>query len=144
MFNCVLKSLPMAQMTLSSVSRNLSQSIYSNLDFTRLKSILPSSLKPRLINSSTDLIREDETEDGRFYCFPRFVHHIDDRARYVLSQFYRHTIQQTAETKTLDLCSSWTSHLPNDFIGTFHGSYMISNVMFDLFFPRICTWSWYE
>ena len=118
MLNFFLKSLQMARAS----SRNLSQTRYENLDFTRLKNILPSSLKPVPINLPSDLIREDETDDARFYCLPRFVHHIDDRARYVLSKFYRHAIHQKPETKTLDLCSSWTSHLPNDFIGRFTNS----------------------
>ena len=87
------------------------------MDFTRLRNILPASLKPVPINPSADLVREDQTDDAQFYCVPRFVHHIDDRARYVLSQFYAFAIKQTKETKTLDICSSWTSHLPQDFVG---------------------------
>ncbi|CAF0881569.1 unnamed protein product [Adineta steineri] len=93
----------------------------SKFDFTRLKNLLPSSLKSLSINPTSDLIREDENNDTEFYSTPRFVHHIDDRARYVLSQFYTYAIQQTPETITLDLCSSWTSHLPENFIGKVFG-----------------------
>ena len=107
----------MARSTSPPGYRRLSQTVYSDIDFTRLKNILPSSLKVQPIVSSTDLIREDETDDAQFYCLPRFVHHIDDRARHVLSKFYLYTIEQKPETKTLDLCSSWTSHLPKEFIG---------------------------
>ncbi|CAF0948785.1 unnamed protein product [Adineta ricciae] len=93
----------------------------SKLDFAGLKNLLSSSLKSFLINPSSDLKREDETNDSEFYSTPRFVHHIDDRARAVLSQFYTYTIKQSPETFTLDLCSSWTSHLPENFVGRVHG-----------------------
>ncbi|CAF1070575.1 unnamed protein product [Didymodactylos carnosus] len=68
-----------------------------------------------------DLLREDETSDNNFYSTPRFVHHIDDRARFILSRFYKHMIVQQQETQTIDICSSWTSHLPQDWIGKVHG-----------------------
>jgi hypothetical protein len=101
----------------SSTLHGFSQTLYSRIDFTSLQNILPSSLKTISINPSSDLIREDRTDDSQFYSTPRFVHHIDDRARYVLSQFYTYAVKQTAETRTLDLCSSWTSHLPENFVG---------------------------
>ncbi|CAF1428535.1 unnamed protein product [Adineta ricciae] len=94
----------------------------SKLDFTGLKNLLSSSLRSFLIHPSSDLKREDETNDSEFYSTPRFVHHIDDRARAVLSQFYTYAIKQSPETFTLDLCSSWTSHLPENFVGKFHRS----------------------
>lgn len=117
MLNFLVESLQMARTASPCISKKLSQTVYSNIDFTRLKNVLPPSLKVQPINVSTDLIREDETDDARFYFQPRFVHHIDDRARYVLSKFYLYAIEQKTETKTLDLCSSWTSHLSKDFIG---------------------------
>jgi hypothetical protein len=89
------------------------------MDFSRLKNILPSSLPLLPIDPTVDLVRADEQNDVEFYRVPRFVNHIDDRARAVLSQFYAHAIEQTVETWTLDLCSSWTSHLPENFIGMF-------------------------
>lgn len=107
--------LNLVKMTSTNTS-DFSRSIYSKVDFSRLENIL-SSLKPITINPSIDLIRQDETDDEQFYSIPRFVHHIDDRARYILSQFYTYAIKQTPEIMTLDLCSSWTSHLPEDFIG---------------------------
>jgi hypothetical protein len=109
----------MATTTSSSPSYDFSRTLYSKIDFSRLKNILPSSLNIVPINPSSDLIREDQTDDSQFYSTPRFVHHIDDRARYVLSQFYTYAIKQTNDTMTLDLCSSWTSHLPENFVGKF-------------------------
>lgn len=89
----------------------------SNIDFTRLKNLLTLPLKSIAIDPTADFCRDDENNDGEFYRVPRFVHHIDDRARDVLSQFYTHAIKQSKNTLTLDLCSSWTSHLPEHFIG---------------------------
>ncbi len=118
MLKYVLNSLKMATFaSASSTSRDFSQTVYSKIDFTRLQNILPSSLKVFPINPHVDLIREDRTDDSQFYIIPRFVHHIDDRARYVLSRFYTYAVKQTSETMTLDLCSSWTSHLPENYIG---------------------------
>ncbi|CAF1542374.1 unnamed protein product [Rotaria sp. Silwood1] len=111
----------MATASSSSSSYDFSKTIYSKIDFTRLKNILPSSPKIVAINPSSDLIREDDTDDSKFYNIPRFVHHIDDRARYVLSQFYTYVVKQTKETMILDLCSSWTSHLPENIVGLVHG-----------------------
>jgi hypothetical protein len=119
MLKYLRNSFQMSSATSSSSSHGLFQSVYSNLDFSQLKNILPSSLKSISINPSSDLIREDERDDSEFYVTPRFVHHIDDRARYVLSQFYTYAIKPTSETMTLDLCSSWTSHLSEHFIGKF-------------------------
>lgn len=119
MLKYVLNSLKMATIPSSSSSRDFSQTLDSKIDLTRLQNILPSSLKVVSINPHVDLVREDETDDSQFYNVPRFVHHIDDRARYTLSQFYTYVIEQTPQTVTLDLCSSWTSHLPKTFIGKF-------------------------
>ncbi len=117
MLKSLLSSFQMSTATFSSTSHDFSQTLYSKIDFIRLQNILPSSLKIIPINPSFDLIREDQTDDSQFYSTPRFVHHIDDRARYVLSQFYTYAVKQTAKTMTLDLCSSWTSHLPGNFVG---------------------------
>ena len=120
MLKYVLNSLKMATSNSSSpTSRDFSRTVYSKIDFTRLQNILPSSLKATSINPAVDLVRDDRTDDSHFYSVPRFVHHIDDRARHVLSQFYTYAVKQAPETKTLDLCSSWTSHLPENFIGEF-------------------------
>lgn len=93
------------------------RSVYANIDFTRLRNLLPTPFKSFAVNPSVDFRREDETDDAYFYLMPRFVHHIDDRARYVIGQFYAYTLKSTAETKILDICSSWTSHLPENVIG---------------------------
>ncbi len=141
MLKYLLNSFQMSSTTSSSSSHALFQSLYSNLDFTRLKTILPSSLKSISINPSSDLIREDERDDSEFYVTPRFVHHIDDRARYVLSQFYTYAIKPTSETMTLDLCSSWTSHLSENFIGNF---LKMKTVRICLFYLRSRSWCRYE
>lgn len=144
MFKSILNSLHMATAGSSSLtSRDFSRTIYSKIDFTRLQNILPSSLKVTSINPTVDLTPNDQTDDSYFYSIPRFVHHIDDRARYVLSQFYTYAIKQTADTKTLDLCSSWTSHLPENFIGNvFQTAIKIDEIT--SFPSRSCSWSWNE
>jgi hypothetical protein len=141
MLKYVLNSLKMATVAFSSsISRDFSQTFYSKIDFIHLQNILPSSIKVVQINPLVDLIREDRTDDSQFYSIPRFVHHIDDRARYVLSQFYTYAIKQTSETMTLDLCSSWTSHLPKNFIGKFL-QIEIETKDFVFFLIRSCSWS---
>ena len=131
-----------------SMLRSLLQSFHmstlssATMDFTRLRNILPASLKPVPINQSRDLARDDQTDDAQFYCVPRFVHHIDDRARSVLSQFYAYAIKQTKETKTLDICSSWTSHLPKDFVGEFNEDEATQVRFYPLCRP--CSWTWHE
>ena len=60
-----------------------------------------------------DLSREDESNDSIFYAHPRLVHHVDTAARAALQLYYHEQIASTANvTAVLDLCSSWTSHLP--------------------------------
>ena len=115
----LLRKFRMAQIPVTTFSKHLSRQVYDSVDFSRLHNILPPLIKIVPIDPK-DLIREDETDDTRFYIFPRYVHHIDDRARYILSRFYLHATKQIPETRTLDLCSSWTSHLPANFIGKFN------------------------
>lgn len=61
--------------------------------------------------------REDETVDGRFYSFPRFVTHIDDAAISAVSTFYAKAVLPSSHSHgaVLDLCSSWISHYPPKF-----------------------------
>ena len=54
--------------------------------------------------------RVDESDDALFYHAPRLVTHIDDATIAALTDFYRETIP--AESKLLDMMSSWVSHLP--------------------------------
>jgi hypothetical protein len=56
------------------------------------------------------LRRFDETPDEEFYCSPRFVTHIDDRAIAAVTQLYREFFPP--DGAVLDLMSSWISHLP--------------------------------
>lgn len=58
--------------------------------------------------------RTDESRDSFFYATPRIgVYHIDDQAVRALSRFYAKTFPPNAHV--LDLCSSWVSHLPDDY-----------------------------
>jgi len=60
---------------------------------------------------STDAFgRGDEQPDARFYRNPRFVHHIDDGAREVITNTYGRFLNDGMEV--LDLMSSWQSHVP--------------------------------
>jgi SAM-dependent methyltransferase len=56
--------------------------------------------------------RLDESEDSRFYAFPRFVQHIDDATVAALTAAYRELLRPGSDV--LDLMSSWVSHLPPD------------------------------
>lgn len=57
----------------------------------------------------TKINRED---DRQWYALPRLVHHSDSRFRGQVTQLYRNLIPDGAAV--LDLCSSWTSHLPTE------------------------------
>jgi len=63
-----------------------------------------------LATSPADYARQDETPDSEFYKPPRFVHHIDSRARTEIGQLYARAIPEGG--KVLDLMTSWVSHLP--------------------------------
>lgn len=56
--------------------------------------------------------RQDESNDERFYDFPRFVTHIDDAAIAAVTELYREFFP--ANGAILDLMSSWVSHLPEE------------------------------
>ena len=72
---------------------------------------------PSTTFTSNDLVRLDESPDALFYSTPRFVEHIDSSAVASLTDFHGSLIRETAAQKgapvrVLDLCSSWTSHVP--------------------------------
>ncbi len=54
--------------------------------------------------------RTDETEDALFYQRPRFVSHLDARARQTIAGLYGRLLPRGG--RVLDLMSSWQSHLP--------------------------------
>jgi SAM-dependent methyltransferase len=58
--------------------------------------------------------RKDPERDAVFYQADRFVHHMDDQARQVLSDWYGSLLSPGG--KILDLMAAWTSHLPNDLV----------------------------
>ena len=89
---------------------------------------LPPSAWP--FDESSDMVRDDESDDSEFYGEPKLVKHVDEWAILSLTTFYREelsglhrvkaavggrgTEEPAAATKVdvLDLCSSWVSHLP--------------------------------
>jgi hypothetical protein len=58
--------------------------------------------------------RKDPEPDDLFYQIDRFVHHMDDQARQILSDWYGSRLSSGG--KLLDLMAAWTSHLPDDLI----------------------------
>jgi hypothetical protein len=64
--------------------------------------------------------RLDEKPDSLYYESPRFVEHIDEKAVAALLSFHTKMLhelsnklyQKTRQADVLDICSSWTSHLP--------------------------------
>jgi len=62
-----------------------------------------------------------------FYSSPRFVHHIDDNAVMSLTEYYTSQLpdigSSSASSKKptiLDICSSWTSHVPANTSATYN------------------------
>lgn len=64
--------------------------------------------------------RLDEKPDSQYYESPRFVEHIDEKAVAALLSFHTKMLddlsnklyQKKRKVDVLDICSSWTSHLP--------------------------------
>jgi SAM-dependent methyltransferase len=54
----------------------------------------------------------DESDDGLFYDYPRFVTHVDAGFIQQLTQLYRQKL--VPQSRVLDLMSSWVSHLPEE------------------------------
>ena len=52
----------------------------------------------------------DDTDDGLFYDYPRFVTHVDEGFIQQLTDLYSQRLQPN--TRILDMMSSWVSHLP--------------------------------
>ena len=57
-------------------------------------------------------IKLDDSDDQLFYSYPRFVTHVDEGFIQQLTDLYSQRLQ--ANTRILDLMSSWVSHLPKD------------------------------
>jgi len=58
--------------------------------------------------------RSDESPDTEFYSKPKLVHHIDEHARCALTKYYSEFLPSKPSVH-LDLCSSWVSHLPEEY-----------------------------
>lgn len=67
---------------------------------------------PTDFTCSGAFIREDNTEDLKFYKKSRLVGHIDKKASEHICEFYKKTLKKGF--KVLDLMSSYESHLPPD------------------------------
>eukprot|EP00811_Abedinium_folium_P004933 NODE_14545_length_1102_cov_4.897436.p1 GENE.NODE_14545_length_1102_cov_4.897436~~NODE_14545_length_1102_cov_4.897436.p1 ORF type:complete len:335 (-),score=107.07 NODE_14545_length_1102_cov_4.897436:97-972(-) len=66
-----------------------------------------------------ELQRQDEGLDATFYAAPRLVQHFGDAPRAALADFYADVAAEYARGEAVslhvDLCSSWVSHLPEDY-----------------------------
>jgi len=76
-----------------------------------------------LVSGSDPFARLDESDDALFYQTTRFVEHIDADAVAALTRFHRQRLTSLsarlrAAPDVLDLCSSWTSHLPTELYPT--------------------------
>jgi SAM-dependent methyltransferase/FKBP-type peptidyl-prolyl cis-trans isomerase 2 len=60
--------------------------------------------------SDNGFVRADNQPDEKFYQQPRFVHHIDETAREMVSNTYGRFL--THGMRVLDLMSGWQSHIP--------------------------------
>lgn len=93
-----------------------------NLSFQLQASRLISSFEPEDFAlpsgqwpyTEADMGRLDPADDAKFYDTPRFVKHIDDRACFYLTEYYKEEFETMYEQKKgkldiLDLCSSWIS-----------------------------------
>jgi hypothetical protein len=60
----------------------------------------------------TQRTKMDESYDGLFYDFPRFVTHVDDGFIQQLTDLYRERLKP--HTRIFDMMSSWVSHLPEE------------------------------
>jgi FKBP-type peptidyl-prolyl cis-trans isomerase 2 len=75
-------------------------------------------MQARWQNQQTDYFsddaftRDDAHSDTEFYRKPRFVHHIDDTAREMVSNTYGRFLADGMQV--LDLMSSWHSHIPTN------------------------------
>lgn len=104
-------------------------------DFTPIIQPLPRSFYPPTISyNANDFRRADELPDTEFYSSPRFVHHIDDSCISRLKGYYESVILEAAartenkKVSIVDLCSSWTSHLPNTLLPTAETSPIKENI----------------
>lgn len=62
---------------------------------------------------AADLTPDDLSNDQLFYLIPKFVHHAADESREALTEYYTCILPQNHGT-ILDLCSSFTSHYPQN------------------------------
>ena len=67
-----------------------------------------------VLSEKTRFQRLDSSSDAIFYQDPRFVEHVDPGAVQRISEYLNRVIVKAPQVRSvLDLCSSWTSHLPD-------------------------------
>ncbi len=101
-----MQTLPMAVSKSSLQARSIC--IFDETDFT-------GSAGETSALESVSFNRLDTSDDSQFYNEPRFVNHIDDTAIQALKTFYENEFESAFQDRPLDildLCSSWTSHYP--------------------------------
>ncbi|GMH56939.1 hypothetical protein TrST_g9692 [Triparma strigata] len=69
--------------------------------------------------TSAGLTPEWSGNDGAFYTLPKFVHHAGPECRASLTEFYSCCLPEKGTGATLDLCSSFTSHYPEGWKGSY-------------------------
>eukprot|EP00877_Chromochloris_zofingiensis_P007388 jgi/Chrzof1/2902/Cz12g03110.t1 len=68
---------------------------------------------PKMYLSADERARLDETPDQLFYAAPRMQQHADETFLNRLTELYTTTLgPDTSDSSVLDLCSSWSCHLP--------------------------------
>jgi SAM-dependent methyltransferase len=99
----------------------------------RTRSYPTSSFPKRFPYSLADLSPHDNAPATEFYVYSRMVNHIDENAVAELNKFYGDILPQpeasgsgkTHLPKTLDLCSSWISHIPLKSGNTFPRNHVV-------------------
>ncbi|QTA79994.1 SAM-dependent methyltransferase [Desulfonema limicola] len=103
--------------SIGNVKEKISDKGGESIDWVSLLTTGP-GMQARWQKSSTDFfsdspfMRQDETPDNIFYQKPRFVHHLDDKAREMVRNI--HALSLKDDMKILDLMSSWVTHLPEN------------------------------
>ena len=93
-----------------SYTRDIKRLFRHKGSLNRLRNVEVRSRVVREVLSPQDRTTLDAEEDRMFYSIPRLVHHSDDSFRKKVTKLYEDLIP--ANSDVLDLCSSWTSHLP--------------------------------
>lgn len=91
-------------------------------DIGEIQAAVPNSwtdVDDPFVENSDVFARLDNSADSLFYKEPRFVEHVDAQAVRLLTDYIGSIVIQNDRVRStsfalLDLCSSWTSHIPED------------------------------